>query len=280
MPEEICREFFSLNNHLVKAADFKHLFNPPPTYIYEVFRLSQQVPLFIEDHLERFFTTAKLSGMETANNTKQMMGLIHHVISNNPPGDGNMKLALYYDSEGKRQLFIYFTPHQYPSPKQYEEGVDVELYFAERENPNAKVMHVAMRQSANQAKEQHEVYELLLVDRNGFVTEGSRSNVFFIKEDQLITPPADSVLEGITRKQILYLCNLHHIPCSEAHVHQNELTEYDALFISGTSRRVLPVKKVNNHNFTTAHPLILKLQALFEDMVTDYITKKRDLLKF
>ena len=274
MHNEISRDFFSLNNQITKTADFTDLFNPPPAYIYEVFRVAQQVPLFIEDHLERFFNTAKLSGVETGTDINQMMESIREVIAENSPGDGNMKLALYYDSNGKRRLFIHFTPHQYPLPGQYREGVDVELYIEERENPNAKVMHVAKRQYANQTKHQHEVYELLLVDRNGFITEGSRSNVFFIKGDRLITPPADTVLEGITRKQILHLCNLHNIPWSEAHVHQSELSAYDALFISGTSRRVLPVKKVNDAVFNTSHPIIKKLQLLFENMVADYIRKK------
>ena len=279
MPEENCRDFFLLNDQLIKADDFKKLFNPPPSYIYEVFRVAKQIPLFIEDHLERFFNSVKLSGAKTTTDVNQMMGAIQFVISNNPPGHGNMKLALYYGTDGKEQLFIYFTPHQYPSQKQYDEGVDVELYSAERDNPNAKVMHIDMRQSADQAKSQHEVYELLLVDRKGFVTEGSRSNVFFIKDNLLITPPADTVLEGITRKQILYLCDVHNIPWKEAHVHQSELTEYDALFISGTSRRVLPVKKVNDSIFNVSHPIIHKLQHLFESMVADYILQKSNLLK-
>lgn len=275
MSEEINGDFFSLNHHLVTTDIFTERFNPPPAYIYEVFRVSQQVPLFIEDHLERFFNTAKLSGVEIGADRHQMLESIQKVIANNPSGDGNMKLALYYDSEGNRQLFIYFTPHQYPGPEQYKMGVDVELYAEERDNPNAKVMHMAKRQSANQTKQKHEVYELLLVDRHGNITEGSRSNVFFIKDDQLITPPADTVLEGITRKQILQLCDSHHIPWSEACVHQSELAEYDALFISGTSRRVLPVKKVNEAIFNTSHPIIRKLQVLFEGMVTDYIKIKK-----
>ncbi len=275
MSEEISRDLFFLNDHHIEAAEFTHRFNPPLAYSYEVFRVSQQVPLFIEDHLERFFNTAKLSGVETGTDIHQMMESIRNVIEDNPSGDGNIKMALYYDSNNKRQLFIYFTPHQYPSTEQYKEGVDVELYLAERNNPNAKVMNVAMRKSANETKQQHEVYELLLVDRNGFITEGSRSNVFFIKGNQLITPPADTVLEGITRKQILNLCKEHNIAWSEAHVHQSELSTYDALFISGTSRRVLPVKKVNDSIFDTAHPIIQKLQLLFENMVADYISKRK-----
>ena len=49
MSKEMSREFFSLNDHLIETADFAVRFNPPPAYSYEVFRVSQQVPLFIEE---------------------------------------------------------------------------------------------------------------------------------------------------------------------------------------------------------------------------------------
>ncbi len=275
MNTECNRIFFLLNQSIAKTIDFHELFYPPINYIYEVFRVSQQLPLFIEDHLERFFNTAKLSGVEPGVDYVQLLDFIYQVIAVNPPGDGNMKLALYHDQDGTRQLFAYFTPHQYPSEQQFAEGVDVEFYFAERENPNAKVMQTILRQSADQAKAQHAVYEVLLVDKQGFITEGSRSNVFFIRNNQLITPPADTVLEGITRKQILRLCDKNNIPWVEARIHHTELSAYEALFISGTSRRVLPVKKVNDKHFLVSHPLILRLQRLFEEMVEDYIALKK-----
>jgi branched-chain amino acid aminotransferase len=273
---ECNRNFFLLNQSITQTVDFQKLFNPPLSYIYEVFRVAQQVPLFIEDHLERFFNTTKLSGLEPGVDYDQLLDYIHQVIAVNPPGAGNMKLALYYNQEGSRQLFVYFTPHQYPSQTQFEQGVDVELYFAERENPNAKVMHTVMRKSTDEVKNQHEVYEVLLVDRQGFITEGSRSNVFFIRNNQLITPPADTVLEGITRKQILRLCDLHNIQWIEEKVSHTTLSDFDALFISGTSRRVLPVKKVNEQHFAVSHQLMHQLQLLFEKKVEDYIVLKKN----
>lgn len=278
MSFECNRNFFLLNQSIVKTDDFHRFFNPPLSYIYEVFRVSQQVPLFIEDHLQRFFNTAELSAVETGFDYDQILDYIHQVIAINPPDEGNMKLALYHDQDGTLQLFTYYTPHQYPSQLQFAEGVDVELYFAERENPNAKVMQTMLRQSADQVKEQYAVYEVLLVDRLGYITEGSRSNVFFIRNNQLITPPANMVLEGITRKQILRLCDTNNIPWLENKVKHTEISAFDDLFISGTSRRVLPVKKVNENQFPVSHPFILQLQTLFDKMVKDYIALKKNRL--
>lgn len=272
---ECSRNYFFLNDTLFPAEDFHFYFSPPGKYIYEVFRVSDGVALFIEDHLDRFFHTAALSGADIRLDFQQLNTFIRDVISANEPGDGNIKIVFYFQPDIFPHLFIYFTPHQYPTQHQFSEGVDVELFFAERENPNAKVMNTIMRKSADDVKIQHQVYEVLLVDQEGFVTEGSRSNLFFIKDDVLITPPANTVLEGITRKQILNLCIENKIPFSEEKVHTSDLGKYDAVFISGTSRRVLPVKKINDLRVPVSHPLIKRLQDLFEEMVNKYISERR-----
>lgn len=271
MSSECTRFFFMLNQSAVKTTDFQKYFYPPLNYIYEVFRVYQQKPLFIEDHLKRFFNTVKLAGVKPDVSYNQLLDQIHQVIDLNPPGDGNIKLALYQDQNGIRNLFVYFTPHQYPSENQFTEGVEVELYFAERENPNAKVMQTILRQSADQVKTAHEVYEVLLVDREGFITEGSRSNVFFILNNQVITPPANTVLEGITRKYIIDICHENNISVVAEKVHYSSLNLMDALFISGTSRQVLPVNRVDQMNFEVKHPLLTRLQYLFREKVSAYL---------
>ncbi|KAF0203541.1 MAG: branched-chain amino acid [Bacteroidetes bacterium] len=271
---ECSRKFFLMNQQLYGTSLFADMFHPPVNYIYEVFRVSRKIPLFIEDHIERFFHTAKLSAIEIDFSKARLAEYIDLVISNNPSEDGNMKIACYLQADGSVCLFLYFTPHAYPTEEEYTNGVNVDLYFAERKNPNAKVMNIEMRHSTDEAKHEQGVYELLLVDNEGFITEGSRSNVFFIKNNLLITPPADTVLEGITRKQILGLCRENNIVFQETKVHFSELTAFETLFISGTSRRVLPVKKVDNLGFSVANKLLRRLQLLFDKKVTDYLNEK------
>lgn len=270
---EYTRDRFILNGELINTAHFEQRFNPPATYVYEVFRAAEGKALFLEDHLERFYHTAGLAAIDPGIDAGALTVLIYLLINNNPEGEGNIKIAMYRDVEQQLQVFIYYTPHVYPTQKQYTEGVDTELLSAERNNPNAKVMDTVLRKSTDQMKEDLEIYEVLLVDRNGFVTEGSRSNLFFIKDGVLITPPADTVLEGITRKQIISLAKENHIPLVEEKVRAVEIDRYDALFISGTSRRVLPVKRVNAMKFQVSDPLIRKLQQLFEEKVAEYLKK-------
>lgn len=269
---ECAREYFLLNDQLLPARLFGSRFKPPANYVYEVFRATWGVALFLEDHLERFFRTASLSGMDTGITDSMLKSGIKKVIGNNSPDDGNLKISLFEDQDGQ-QLFIYYTPHVYPTAEEFLTGVSTELLFAERINPNAKVMDTRLREKTDLMKKEHVVYEVLLVDHDGFITEGSRSNVFFIKDGSLITPPAGMVLEGITRKQIIQLTAENDIPLKEEKVHHQTLNNLDGLFISGTSRRVLPVQRVNDLEFPVTDPIISKLQQLFEQKVNDYLQK-------
>jgi branched-chain amino acid aminotransferase len=176
---------------------------------------------------------------------------------------------------GRHNLLIYFTPHQYPTPEQFAQGVKVKLLGAERQNPNAKVMDILLRAETDQLKQLDDVYEILLVDHNGFITEGSRSNVFFIRGSEVITPPLEVVLPGITRKKIIRLCQQHEIKILEQPVHQHSLAEFDSLFISGTSRKVLPVKQVDSRAFRVDNPLMRKISELFNQLTQEYLDQHR-----
>ncbi len=265
------RTFFLADGKLTSVDTFEICFGKPEKYIYEVFRSQQGIPLFIEDHLNRLWKTAALEHVSLPYSEKELLHDILQLIDANPGGDGNIKIVIQHGERQRMSTLIYFTPHQYPTAEQYKNGVPVSLFFAERHNPNAKVMDVSLRAATDRVKATGEVYEVLLVDRDGFITEGSRSNVFFIRNNTLITPPLDTVLEGITRLHIMQLCATQGIPVIEQTVHHSVIGNFDALFISGTSRRVLPVNRIDDKPFATKHPLLSYLQQLFEKHVADYL---------
>jgi branched-chain amino acid aminotransferase len=273
---EFTREYFICNGLLKPVAEFGQCFAPTSRYIYEVFRVECGIPVFIEDHLERLWKTAELEKIELPFSMDEILSDISKLISANPNGDGNIKIFINLPAHSPVIRLLYFNPHQYPTVEQFQKGVFVSLFKAERENPNAKVMDVSLRRAAENTKIKESAYEVLLVDRDGYITEGSRSNVFFIKNEKLITPPVHTVLEGITRKHIMKLCLEHQIPVSEELVHHEDLKRMDAVFISGTSRRVLPVFSVNELTFNVSNPLTRKLQKLLESSVAQYIASHKD----
>lgn len=277
MAEECTRNVFVSNGQLRPVADFDACFGNPSRYIYEVFRVQERIPVFIEDHLDRLWKTAELENVALPFSRENLIKQISDLIAANSTagGDGNIKIFMSFPDKEPETTLVYFTPHQYPTAEQFEKGVAVRLFQAERTNPNAKVMDVLLRSATDEVKSTEAVYEVLLVDRDGFITEGSRSNVFFVKDGLLVTPPVHTVLEGITRKQIMQLCYTNDLAVAEQAVHHSQLPDMDGLFISGTSRRVLPVNRVDHLVFEPGHSVIRNLQKMLAERVQEYLRSKK-----
>jgi branched-chain amino acid aminotransferase len=101
------------------------------------------------------------------------------------------------------------------------------------------------------------------VNENNLITEGSRSNIFFLKEGTLITAPDNVILNGITRKHILEICTENNIKVEFACANASGLNEFDAVFMTGTSPIVLPFYCIDNYFFNAKNPLIEKLRRLY-----------------
>ncbi len=273
--QECLGQYFFYNGQLKDYESFDDSFLSSSHYIYEVFRVIEGVPLFLEDHLERLVETCRLAKHCTAFDPLEMQQQVQALIARNRMETGNIKIVMRNTPEGLPEQMVYITQHQYPSPHQYEEGVALSLFKAERHNPNAKVMDVKLRNAANFMKQQKDVYETLLVNAEGCITEGSRSNVFFIRDGKVITPPVEEVLPGITRKYVMEVCRSLGLEVVEEKVPARSLVVMESLFISGTSRKVLPVKRVDQLDFDPHHPLVQKIRQAFEQTVEEYISNHK-----
>src|SRR5690606_23042999 len=147
---------------------------------------------------------------------------IVRLIEANEEGNLNVKL-LYSSSEGNPMLFVYFIKSFYPPEEYYKEGIHTILFNYERENPNAKVQRSSFKEQINEELEKNKAFEALLVNSNGYVTEGSRSNIFFVKKNKIYTAPEGAVLLGITRKYILQVCKELNIEVVEENTHIDEI---------------------------------------------------------
>lgn len=266
---ECLGRFYLINNKLEPTVSFSDQFLSRAEYLYEVFRVINGIALFINDHINRFSQTLRLTGNQLPSHFEQLEQDIKKLIQSNHLTTGNIKIVFLPEDKGS--LMAYITPHQYPTIQEETYGIEVSLMNAIRHNPNAKIMDTHLRVDANTMKQQQNVYETLLVNVEGFITEGSRSNVFFIKGDELITPPLEQVLPGITRMNIIKLSGMLSVNLTEQYVHTSGLKDMDALFISGTSRKVLPVNKVDTIHFNVNNPLLQKIRKGFDAYIESYI---------
>ncbi len=273
--QECLGNLYIHNGTLTDTSHFDDSFLNHPHYIYEVFRVIDKVALFLEDHLQRLQDTCKLSKHCHEFSSKEMKRYVYEVIDANQLYEGNMKIVLYQNQGAGPQFLVYISEHQYPTQEQYKSGVPVSLFKGIRINPNAKVMDVELRRATNKMKQERDVYETLLVDEEGCITEGSRSNVFFIRKEKVITPPLQDVLPGITRKHIMNICRELSIDVIEEKVPARSVVIMEAVFISGTSRKVLPVNQINDLEFDPDHLITRKIQSGFNKRVTDYISYQK-----
>ena len=104
-----------------------------------------------------------------------------------------------------------------------------------------------------QAVEQGAAEAILL--RNGEVTEGAASNVFIVKAGVIITPPkTDCLLPGITRDLLVEQAEAHGLPVREANIKQTELETADEIWLTSSTKEILPVTHLNGQVVGSGQP--------------------------
>ncbi len=238
--------------------------------IYEVIRVIEGKCLFLEDHLTRLFNSVGLAKRKLDSSWQDLSNDIYKLIFSNSLLQGNIRLDICFQYD-HFQVLIQVIPHHYPSAEDYSFGVKAISYKAERDNPNAKVLNPELREKINIQLKMVEAYEAVLVNQEGYVTEGSRSNLFFIKNDRLITAPSASVLVGITRDQVFKLCSGKAILIEERNISFSGISQFDSAFITGTSPKILPLNAIDEFLFDPANKLMQDLIIAYNEKINQYI---------
>jgi branched-chain amino acid aminotransferase len=238
---------------------------------YEVLRVKGGVCLFMEDHVWRLQQSAGLSKLALPFDIQWIYNIIRTLITRNRLLNGNIKLVLNF-SNNQAVLFAYLVPYSYPGPSLYRKGIDTALYNVVRSDPNVKRIVPAIQQTLREFISSKKIYEALLVDANGKITEGSRSNVFFIRGETLYTAPGNMVLKGITREKITDLCKALNYKLIETAVSTDNLYKMDSAFLTGTSPMVLPIRTVGHIAFIPDNRVMQSLRNAYDKLINRYIS--------
>lgn len=247
---------------------------------YEVLRVIRGVPLFFEDHFERMIGTIATIGLSSAikagrstdddhpsttdlsinsdrvkvagQSTDEsgiidagyLKGNIMKLLAANEADYCNVKIVIN-EADGRLRQMLYISKSHYPSQEEADTGVKTGLLQIERRNPNAKVINKVYIDAVTAKKKEDDYFELILVDNNGRITEGSKSNAFFVRDGSIFTAPGEFVLKGITRKYVFEACRRAGYTVIEQFVAAEDLPEVEAAFLSGTSIKVLPINRID-----------------------------------
>lgn len=217
--------------------------------VFEFMLAHKGRPFMLDKHLDRLFTSCQSIGLTLpwskeqisewvlmtldANKSKEEM-VIRIMISGGPSDT----LA----PASTPTIVMIVEPRLGGLPEEYEKGVHVLLSEFQRYEPQAKTNNYieAVRQFRSVPKNIHEV----IYHFQDMVREGTRCNVFAVVNGTLLTPKT-GILEGITRSVILEELQLS-VPVKARDFSVKELLESPEVFITATSKEVMPVTKVSD----------------------------------
>lgn len=266
-------QFIIENDKIVAIKEAKEAPNSLNT-IYEVFKIIADKPVFLSDHLERLQQSLKKININYWVDLEKINNQIEQLCQNNNIHFGNMELRISILSNSQIISYLGFIKHRYPETNLYLQGIETKVVKIVRENPTLKIKNTNARIEANRYIAEHKLYEALLANEQNLLTEGSRSNLFFIKNNAFFTAPDDVVLHGISRLNIIRILQNMAFDLVYKALSINELKDFQAAFICGTSPGILPICKIDDMAFDVNNKALRMLMLEFNKWVGDYLKQK------
>ncbi len=238
------------NNKLVTKEEMEELLKKDSAKIYEVIRIVEGRPVFLREHFDRMNESIRLSRLKGVLDYEYYKSSAEMLIEANNLLNCNIRVSYYFTDEDI--LLFYFIESHYPSKKQFQEGVDTVTVKMHRKNPNVKAFEKNFKEEVQKVIDDTRSFEAILVNDDNTVSEGSKSNVFFVKGEKIITSPDEAVLLGVTRSKVIDVCMASNVEVEKRIVHFDELNSFDAAFITGTSNDVLPIRKIDDKLYNSA----------------------------
>ena len=219
--------------------------------VFDVLRTYDRVPFHLSDHLRRLLSSAWQIDLELPWSAADLERLVQETHGRNDIDNALIRIVAtggpspdFGTPQGNPSLLIMVTPIAPPSPEQYAEGSKATTVAMVRERPAVKSLNYIGATMAVQAAKQVGAVEALYITAQRNVTEGTRSNFFVVRGNQLITP-ADEVLLGITRNVVLRLAR-EDFEVDERAIGYEELSEVNEAFITSSTKEILPIVQIDN----------------------------------
>jgi branched-chain amino acid aminotransferase len=238
----------------------------------------------LREHIDRLFDTTKLCLMPMPFTREQVMTACTDVLKANKLAEGYLR-PMAYVGEGAMGIYvnnptkvsvIAWKWGAYLGEEALQAGIRTKISSFARHHINVGLNKAKMMgQYTNSILAKREAKlggydEAILLDPQGYVSEGSGENLFIVRKGTLVTPPlASSILAGITRETVMILAREEGIPVVEDRLTRDELYLADECFFTGTAAEVTPVREVDNRTIGEGKrgPLTARLQARYFDVV-------------
>ena len=262
--------------------------------VWEGLRASAGHPAFLERHLDRLWEGAAAIALDIGRSRQELTAEIYRTLAaNDMTGDGvhvrlmvtrGPKSTPYQDprvSDGPATLVI-IAEHKEPLPATVERGLSLFTVHVRRSRPDSLDPKLNAHSKLNDITACIQAYtagadEALMLDPDGFVATCNSTNFFIVRGDEVWTSTGMYSLAGITRSNVLLLCERHGIAAQERAFSLTEVYSADEAFVTGTFAGVVPVHTVDGRRIGTGRrgPMVERLQGHYGDLVREDVAARQ-----
>jgi branched-chain amino acid aminotransferase len=234
----------------------------------------------LDEHVDRFFNSAHIFMMDIPFKRKEIRDAIIETVRVNRVKECYIRPLAYigygamglYPKDNPIQVSIAVWPWgAYLGDEGIEKGIRVKVSSFTRHHVNVDMTRgkVAGYYVNSQLAKKEAVVcgydEAVMLDTEGYVSEGSGENIFIVRNCAIKTTPLTSILEGITRDSIIRVAKDNRIPVSEERFTRDELYIAEEAFLTGTAAEVTPIREVDGRCIGSGQlgKVTKKLQSIF-----------------
>ncbi len=227
--------------------------------VFDFLRTYNGRPFRLREHLLRLERSAKSIWLDLPGTLDEIETIVIDTLQRNALPEANVRIVITggVSSDGitpteKPGLLVLISPPRLYPPAYYEQGTKVITVEVERYIPTAKTINYIPAIMAQKQAKAAGAVEALYVNGQGHILEGTTTNFFIVKGNQLITPKND-ILPGVTRNVIVKIAQKH-FELVEQLITFDDLVEADEAFITASNKEVMPVHHVDDVQIGNGKP--------------------------
>ncbi len=238
----------------------------------------------LHDHTDRLFNSAHILGMKLPFSKDEINTAQQKAVKENKLQSAYIRPMAFYGAEGMGISAKHLSTHvivaawswgAYMGQEAIEKGINVKTSSFSRHHVNSTMCKAKANGNymnsilAHQEATNDGYHEALLLDTQGYVTEGSGENIFIVKKGKLYTPTLTSALDGITRDSVITIAHDEGLEVIEKNITRDEVYTADEAFFTGTAAEITPIKELDRRMIGNGArgEITAKLQSIYFDTV-------------
>ncbi|MBM3244480.1 MAG: hypothetical protein FJZ15_01635 [Candidatus Omnitrophica bacterium] len=231
--------------------------------LFETVRSYKGRIIYLNEHLLRLRKSAELAGLKMPFNPRRLKAMINKAVKINNFKDAYIKLILLGAADNKCSCFIIVKVYKPYSKQKYSMGFKAIVSKFRQLDPYLAQMKSTKRflyESAFAEAKEKGADEAVILNKHGSITEGSRTNVFFVKGKELFTPSVScGCLNGITRKLVIDLAKAEKIKVTEGKFSPRDLYEAEEVFLTNSLMGIMPLSRLNGKKIGVKNAKMTKI---------------------